>query len=167
MLFMGEEFNAGTPFLYFCDFGAELAHKVSEGRKREFAAFERFGGAEIPEPNAEQTFIASKLPWAQTRAPAHREWLELYRRLLKLRREHVVPHLAGARRGGRFAVFEDRALALEWDLGGARLRAQLNLSNRPIALAAPPGAVIHRTSGRSRPGVVSAWSGSWTLERAP
>ena len=36
MLFMGEEFAASTPFLFFCDFGPELAAAVAAGRRREF-----------------------------------------------------------------------------------------------------------------------------------
>jgi malto-oligosyltrehalose trehalohydrolase len=165
MLFMGEEFNASTPFLYFCDFGPELAQKVSEGRKSEFAAFERFGATKIPEPNAEKTFSASKLRWAESGGAGHREWVDLYRRLLELRRKHIVPHLARMKRGGRFALFDDRAVALEWDLGGARLRAQANFSNRPIALAAPPGPVMHKAGGPfTRRSVLPAWSGIWTLE---
>src|SRR5262249_4723853 len=40
LLFMGEEFAASTPFLYFADHEEpEMAKLVSEGRRREFAAF--------------------------------------------------------------------------------------------------------------------------------
>jgi 1,4-alpha-glucan branching enzyme len=39
LLFMGEEFGADTPFLFFCDFGPELAAAVTQGRRREFARF--------------------------------------------------------------------------------------------------------------------------------
>ena len=42
MLFMGEEFAASTPFLYFCDFGPELAAAVAAGRRREFQRFAAF-----------------------------------------------------------------------------------------------------------------------------
>ena len=42
MLFMGEEFAASTPFLFFCDFGGELAQAVSSGRRREFERFAAF-----------------------------------------------------------------------------------------------------------------------------
>ncbi len=45
MLFMGEEFGAATPFLYFCDFDGELAAAVRDGRRREFAQFARFADA--------------------------------------------------------------------------------------------------------------------------
>ena len=41
LLFMGEEWGASTPFLYFCDFEGDLARDVREGRLREFAAFAR------------------------------------------------------------------------------------------------------------------------------
>src|SRR5579872_6769263 len=42
LLFMGEEWAASQPFPYFCDFGPELAEKVREGRRREFARFGAF-----------------------------------------------------------------------------------------------------------------------------
>ena len=50
MLFMGEEFAASTPFLYFADHeDPEMAKLVAEGRKREFADF-GFDGDAIPNP---------------------------------------------------------------------------------------------------------------------
>ncbi len=42
MLFMGEEWAARQPFLFFCDFGAELADAVRDGRRAEFARFPEF-----------------------------------------------------------------------------------------------------------------------------
>ncbi len=69
MLFMGEEFAASTPFLFFCDFGPELALSVSNGRRQEFKRFAAFADdaavARIPDPNAESTFIGSKLRWQE------------------------------------------------------------------------------------------------------
>ena len=60
MLFMGEEWEAPQPFPYFCDFEPELAAKVREGRKREFARFEKFrdkgGLAALPDPTSLETF---------------------------------------------------------------------------------------------------------------
>src|SRR3989304_3199811 len=55
LLFMGEEFAASTPFLFFCDFGPDFAAAVTRGRRQEFARFERFSDpsaqAAIPDPN--------------------------------------------------------------------------------------------------------------------
>ena len=42
MLFMGEEWGADQPFSFFCDFAPDLADKVREGRRREFAKFPEF-----------------------------------------------------------------------------------------------------------------------------
>ena len=65
MLFMGQEFAASTPFLFFTDFDPELGRLVTEGRRAEFAAFRAFADPDmrdaIPDPQAEATFLASKL----------------------------------------------------------------------------------------------------------
>ena len=90
MLFMGEEFAASTPFLYFCDFGPELAAAVAAGRRREFQRFAAFTDeaaiARIPDPNAAATFAGSKLRWAERSQSPHRERLALVREFLALRR---------------------------------------------------------------------------------
>ena len=133
MLFMGEEYAASTPFLYFCDFGPELAAAVSEGRRAEFGKFAAFASpsarARIPDPNAEATFLASKLDWNERQDSPHREFLAHIRALLALRREVIVPRLHGQRGGGRHWR-DGEALAVEWTVGGADGRpagAQLRL----------------------------------------
>ncbi len=67
LLFMGEEYGETRPFLFFTDFHGELADAVREGRRREFAGFEAFSGelAPIPDPNAWDTFAASRLDWSE------------------------------------------------------------------------------------------------------
>jgi maltooligosyltrehalose trehalohydrolase len=87
MLFAGEEFAASTPFQYFTDFQEkELGRLVSEGRRREFLAF-GWTPEEIPDPQAPETFLRSKLRWDEMSQGNHAEMLEWYRRLIKLRRE--------------------------------------------------------------------------------
>jgi maltooligosyltrehalose trehalohydrolase len=94
MLFMGEEFAATTPFLFFCDFGGELRDAVTEGRRREFRRFARFADsatqAAIPDPNAPASFAASKLDWKSLGDAERADWLNYYRGLLRLRREPTV-----------------------------------------------------------------------------
>ena len=41
LLFMGQEWAASTPFLYFSDHEPELGHKVSTGRREEFNHFKK------------------------------------------------------------------------------------------------------------------------------
>ena len=62
LIFEGEEFAASTPFLYFADHEEEMARAVSDGRKKEFAAF-GFAEAQIPDPEKPETFERSKLKW--------------------------------------------------------------------------------------------------------
>jgi maltooligosyltrehalose trehalohydrolase len=86
LLFEGEEFAASTPFLYFADHDdPEMAKAVSEGRKREFAAF-GFAAKEVPDPEARETFERSKLNWEEVDKGRHQEMLEWYRSLIRLRR---------------------------------------------------------------------------------
>ncbi len=93
LLFMGQEWAAATPFLYFTDHHEELGKLVTEGRRREFAAFEAFQDPErreqIPDPQDEDTFHESKLDWDERERPAHSDVLSLYRDCLALRAKHA------------------------------------------------------------------------------
>ena len=94
MLFMGEEWSASSPFLFFVDFAEDeaLSTAIREGRRREFERFASFaGGLEIPDPTHEKTFVRSVLDWTERMQSPHREILEDTRALLALRHERVVP----------------------------------------------------------------------------
>ena len=86
MLFQGEEFASSSPFLYFADHDdVEMARAVSEGRRREFAAF-GWKAEEIPDPEERATYERSKLVWSEVAEGSHAEMLAWYRRLMELRR---------------------------------------------------------------------------------
>jgi maltooligosyltrehalose trehalohydrolase len=81
MLFMGEEYGEDAPFQFFTDhIDEEIATATRDGRRREFASFAAFAGQEVPDPQAESTFLASKL----TRR-TDEDLLNLHRDLLALR----------------------------------------------------------------------------------
>ncbi|HVB37048.1 MAG TPA: DUF3459 domain-containing protein, partial [Vicinamibacterales bacterium] len=90
LLFMGQEWAAGTPFLYFTDHHADLGRLVTEGRRNEFRHFARFAdpaaAAQIPDPQAPSTFEASRLQWDERDREPHAAMLRLYRALIALRR---------------------------------------------------------------------------------
>jgi len=90
LLFMGQEWAATAPFLYFTDHHTELGRQVTEGRRREFARFVAFADpvnrARIPDPQADATFTSSRLDWnEQARSPSAGV-LQLYKELLRIRR---------------------------------------------------------------------------------
>jgi len=86
LLFMGQEWAATTPFLFFTDHNEELGEQVRAGRAEEFDHFADFDGT-IPDPQAQDTFERSKLRWSERDADRHRRMLALYQDLLRLRAE--------------------------------------------------------------------------------
>jgi len=95
LLFQGEEWGASTPFLYFTHVtDPDLGRAIREGRRREFAGF-GWRPEEIPDPQDPQTFERSRLKWDEREDEQHRELLEWYGSLIRLRRTH--PDLLGDR----------------------------------------------------------------------
>ncbi len=95
MLFMGEEWGATTPFQYFSDHEEpELAAAISRGRAAEFGGHgwvELYGAdVVVPDPQALSTFEASRLDWGEASTRDGRRMLELYRRLVGLRRAEAA-----------------------------------------------------------------------------
>ncbi|MBC8058226.1 MAG: DUF3459 domain-containing protein, partial [Rhizobiales bacterium] len=161
MFFMGEEFAASSPFLYFCDFHAELASAVTAGRRAEFAGFPAFADADarahIPDPNAFETFAASKLRWEERSSKNGANRLALVSQLLALRRAHLEPHLAEAS-GGATLRCAGEAFVATWQLGhGVRWTLRANFADEPAVFDAVAGEqVIYRGHPGDRSGPASA-----------
>lgn len=133
LMFMGDEFAAEQPFLFFTSHHGELAQLVRDGRRNEFAAFSAFADPHkrerIPDPNAEQTFAAS-CPVLTATGP--NAMFDLYHQLLQIRHREIVPRLPGAQ-SLEARVLADGAVSATWSLGdGSQLRIDLNLGDRPV-----------------------------------
>ncbi len=86
MLFMGEEYGAGTPWQFFTSHPEpELAKATAEGRLREFEHMGWDSGV-VPDPQAPETFLRSKLDWNEAAVGGHAVLLATYRKLITLRR---------------------------------------------------------------------------------
>jgi maltooligosyltrehalose trehalohydrolase len=136
LLFMGEDWGAREPFLYFTDHKEPLASDVCRGRRAEFAEFAAFSEPaqreRIPDPNALQTFLASKSDPQLRDQPEHAVWQDFYRQLLHLRRLEIVPRLPGSQALG-VSILSDKALCARWRLGdGQVLCIELNLAADPL-----------------------------------
>jgi malto-oligosyltrehalose trehalohydrolase len=143
LIFMGEETASRTPFRYFTDHYDELGKAVREGRRREFADFKGFQPGEdagrIPDPNARETFEASRSQPDDTHAGDRRA---LYKRLLALRAVVLAPHLAGARAIAARSI-GGGAVAARWRLAnGAVLSLLGNFCHEVCAVEAPVGDLL-------------------------
>ena len=86
MLFMGEEWSAATPWQFFTSHPqATLASTVAAGRLEEFVDA-GWPAGDVPDPQDPETFTRSKLDWDELSRSPHKEMLDLYRRLIALRR---------------------------------------------------------------------------------
>jgi maltooligosyltrehalose trehalohydrolase len=133
MLFQGEEWGASTPFLYFTDHGdPALGRAVSEGRRREFAAF-GWRPEDVPDPQDPETFRRSKLDWDELAAQPHAELLEWHRHLIKLRRE--VPALAAGDLDAVEVRFDEAARWLVLERGPLSVVCNLAGEEQAVPLA--------------------------------
>lgn len=147
LLFMGQEFSASSPFVFFADHRPELREAVRRGRRDFLAQFPSMRGPDageaVPDPGDPRTFARCKLDLSEGKRNAAA--LALHRDLLRLRRSDPVfnAQLGGERLQG--AVLGPEALVLRY-LGGAdgdrllvlNLGADLDLPSAPEPLLAPP-----------------------------
>lgn len=140
LLFMGEEFGARSPFLFFTDFAGGLADAVRQGRGREFARDPAFqsDANDVPDPNDLATFASSRPV-----APADAEdWSAFYARLLRLRHRHIAPRLTGVTALGG-GVLGPAAVFAQWRLADdAVLSIAMNLGDDAATFEAPAGELL-------------------------
>lgn len=160
LLFMGQEFHASAPFLYFADLPEPLRAKVREGRGDFLSQLPGVGSADgraaLPDPGDEATFLRCKLDWGECTHdnPA----LCLHRDLLALRRQDPVLREQAAH-GLDGAVLGSHAFLLRWFAASGEDRLLVvnlgrDIRERSIAeplLAPPQGA---------------GWSLVWSSEHA-
>jgi malto-oligosyltrehalose trehalohydrolase len=175
LLFMGEEWAATEPFPYFCEFEPELATRVRDGRRREFARFAKFQSpdalARIPDPTAAATFASARLDWSQLGTARHARMLEHYRRLLALRKRDIIPRIPQIREGTCIKLDANGAFAVDWALAdGAVLHLLANLTDRAVPLLGrATGRLIFATHPNIRATMarseLSPWSVTWLISR--
>ena len=157
MLFQGQEFASGSPFLYFADHNPELAAAVAKGREEFLSQFPSIASEDvaaiIPNPESEETFLRCKLDFADRERNA--EVLRCHQDLLRLRRED--PLLGKVERGSfDGAVLGPAAFVLRF-FGRAQndrllvinLGPLLHLDPAPEPLLAPPYGCVWQTTWSS------------------
>ncbi len=157
LLFMGDEQGSESPFLFFTDFHDELADAVREGRRKEFAKFAAFADPEareaIPDPNAQETFERSR----PQPGPDATEWQDLYRTLLKIRHDAIIPRLRGTMSIGAEAI-GDGAVVARWRMAdGAVLTIALNLGDNAVEFPTIDASPIFNEGEPGQSASVAVW----------
>lgn len=128
LLFMGEEWSATSPFLYFVSHAdSELIKAVRKDRKEEFKEFHAQG--EAPDPQSEKTSNRSKIPWPEAGKAPHSTMLKYYKALIKFRKQHRG---LLSREAGRYKVScrdADDVIALLYRKSETLLLCMLNFSS--------------------------------------
>jgi maltooligosyltrehalose trehalohydrolase len=138
LLFMGEEYGEDNPFLFFCSFGDPgLIENVRQGRRRDYTLM-----GEVPDPQAESSFHASKLSWSWPPGSARAGLRQLYQDLLVARK--VWPALRDfTHRHARLLKEEGATHVLELirgdqqQAGAQTLAVYFNLCDLPQAFTPP------------------------------
>jgi maltooligosyltrehalose trehalohydrolase len=88
MLFMGEEWAAGSPFLFFTDHRPDLGRRIAESRHRWLERWDLLApGPAMPDPQDPQTRRACVLDWDERRREPHASMLRFVTAMISLRRE--------------------------------------------------------------------------------
>jgi len=147
MLFMGEEWGAGTPWQYFTDHPDRgLGRAVAEGRRAEFAGH-GWNPDDVPDPQDRATFERSRLDWSEASAPGHRELLAWYRELISLRRGR--PELTDPRLDHVQVAYDEAGRWIIVRRGQVRIAANLGTATQRLEAGAARGLVL----AASRPGI--------------
>lgn len=170
MLFMGEEWAASSPFLFFSDYAGDLGEAVRQGRTEQMRRTSHLDAEALsraPDPQAESTFLASKLHWEEVGQPSRCSQVEWYRSILAARREHIVPLLSRlAKRCGTYRVHGVGQFECEWTvLQLGRLRLRVNLCSEAGRTAAPiENATQFWLEGtQNEAGNLGPWSVCWDI----
>ncbi len=147
MLWMGEEWAAGTPWPFFTSHPEpEMAEATHRGRIEEFADH-GWDVTDVVNPQDPAAFTSATLRWSERDEPGHREILALYRTLLTLRREH--PDLADPRLNNVMVDFDEQAQWIVIHRGGFDVLANLADYAQPLPVLA--GEVLFSTEPASAP----------------
>ncbi|MCJ2111969.1 malto-oligosyltrehalose trehalohydrolase [Methylobacterium sp. E-025] len=170
MLWMGEEWSASTPFLFFVDFApdAELNKAVREGRRKEFKSFAAFADdtSVIPDPTEAETFEASKLDWSERERSPHREVLAETTRLLALRRDVVVPLAKSGYRNAKAVLPRADVVDCTWSYAGGTLRFVANVGDAPFSVEAGDDTPVWTNAPDGTGATLPAWTGVFLTKAA-
>jgi maltooligosyltrehalose trehalohydrolase len=146
LIFMGQEWGTSAPFHYFTDMSKELGELIYAGRKRELRDMEFVTDPKeiekMPHPQAEKTFIESKLNWDEIGDEKHARLFQLYRDGLRLRKELFGQANPARNQWGIRA--SETGVTIDYHLGKRKVAVTLHLKGE--GKEKPVGKIILRSN---------------------
>ncbi|MFA5073165.1 MAG: malto-oligosyltrehalose trehalohydrolase [Nitrospirota bacterium] len=151
LLFMGEEYGETAPFQYFVSHNdAFLIEAVRKGRLGEFACLQCEGA--VPDPQAEETFLRSKIDSELHQAGKHKMLFNFYAQILKLRKSLPALSIPCGRDATEVKGFEnERVFTMHRRSGESNLLILLAFHRKPVSLPIliPEGTWVTRLDSSS------------------
>jgi 1,4-alpha-glucan branching enzyme len=147
-VFMGDEWGAKTPFLYFVDHGDPAVREgTRQGRMNEFREFFDKNGGEAPDPTAADTHARSVLDHGEKAGGDGARRLALHRALISLRKTHPALRRTDKRAMQVVSFPRERALMVRRWAKGREVVAVFNLGDRPTTVDLTGGEVVSLEDG--------------------
>ncbi|MBR0557057.1 malto-oligosyltrehalose trehalohydrolase [Ciceribacter sp. L1K23] len=166
LMFMGEEFATRRPFFFFSDHPEELHEQERRGRLEQAWLFQDMKGetvSDVPDPNAVETFLQSKIDHSATESRDAERWSSFVADLLDKRQRLIWPlHAQTKYRGAIGHETPDGLIAIDWRFGKSLLQMRANLTEEEAT--APPvvsGELIYGQLPRD--GILPAFSVLFSL----
>lgn len=140
LMFMGEEYGETAPFQYFVSHSdPQLVEAVRRGRSEEFEAFEWEG--ELPDPQAEETFLRSRLDHELRRRDRHAVLREFYKELIRLRRAMPALSLLSKEHMDVWGYERQKVVVMRRWSGDDQVATVLHFGKEPefLTVNLPPG----------------------------
>lgn len=171
LVFMGDEFAASTPFLYFANWEGALREAVREGRVREFDHSTDDRRA-LPDACDVATMHASTLRWETCESPEGRQRMALVKAALDARRHWLQPRAGHLLAQGHTAEPVGRTgLRVTWHYrSGEALQLELNIGTEPVDAPATWGTPAQEVFSHRRGRADTVWpprSARWLLAGGP
>jgi 1,4-alpha-glucan branching enzyme len=123
-----------------------------------------------PDPNSEEAFRSSKLDWVALEDEHNADHRGLYKKLLEIRRQEIVPRLKEmGDNTGHYEIVAGHALRVRWTLaGGTTLHLLANLHSEPLEGVDLWGSRHLWLEGYADAHTLQGWGVIWSLEeRSP
>jgi maltooligosyltrehalose trehalohydrolase len=158
LIFMGEEYGEIAPFKYFVNHSdKKLIKAVREGRRKEFASFAWEN--DLPDPQAKDTFLDSKINIGLSQASVHKTLFDFYKHLINFRKTCSLADTFSGKNVNTGCFEKERVLSVTMSRKDSDILCLYSFNENPLNIK------IHLSAGIWEK-VIDSSSNKWRGTRA-